>query len=89
MKKYLIGWELVGVLVGVSHFHTPWVGVFLMNGGSFRVFFLGGDSISSFRQQVTHSQGDIQIITETHAPDRRIILCPHCHRLGETLHSHS
>lgn len=90
MKQSLIGWEFVGVLVGVSTFSPSLVGVFPIFGGSFGsfTFFRWEFSFLGVRKQFTHCQSDVQIVTETVTPHRRIILRPHRHRLGETLHRH-
>ncbi len=67
MKQSLIGWEFVGVLVGVSTFSPSLVGVFPIFGGSFGsfTFFRWEFSFLGVRKQFTHCQSDVKLVVIT------------------------
>ena len=79
-KEFSIGWEFVGVLVGVLPFFGFSVGVLTLFGGSFgfSVGVLVGVSrlVISSPQQCPHLQGDIQIVAIAITPYRSIVFSP-------------
>lgn len=79
-KEFSIGWEFVGVLVGVLPFYRFSVGVLTLLGGSFRLLVgvLVGVSrlVISSPQQCPHLQGDIQIVAIAITPYRSIVFGP-------------
>ena len=79
-KEFSIGWEFVGVLVGVLPFYRFSVGVLALFGGSFgfSVGVLVGVSrlVISSPQQCPHLQGDIQIVAIAITPYRSIVFSP-------------
>ena len=79
-KEFSIGWEFVGVLVGVLPFYRFSVGVLTLLGGSFGLLVgvLVGVSrlVISSPQQCPHLQGDIQIVAIAITPYRSIVFGP-------------
>ena len=93
-KDFFVGWELVGVLVGVLPFSPISVGVLVFWWEFWWEFLLKTKKKEEFllfrtSKQPARLQSNTQIVHISCPRDGRIIGTPHRHLLCETLHSHS